>query len=89
MKIDIHFSEGQQFTPLFEQEPELTVQFGEFVVIHTGGDWYDGDYEITSSTIDQTMPVQNKTMREDVTILAIPYAETINLSGGYTATIGE
>lgn len=88
MRIDIHFSEGQQFTPIFEPESDFTCQFGEFLIVHEA-DWYEGVYDVTPKITEQTMPTKDKTMREDVTIFSIPYAETTNIGGGYTATIGE
>lgn len=88
MRIDIHFSEGQQFTPQFHDDGDFTCDFGEILIVHEY-DWYEGAYEITPKINEQVMPTQDKTMREDVTIFAIPYAETTNIGGGYTATIGE
>ena len=49
---------------------------------------YEGEYTITPSIEEQTMETKNKTMSEDVTILAIPYAEVTNNTGGMTVTIG-
>ena len=49
---------------------------------------YDGPYEITPTVDLQELETRSKLMRDDVTVLAIPYYETSNLSGGYTAIIG-
>lgn len=48
---------------------------------------YEGEYTITPSVKEQTMQTKNKTMTNDVTIKAIPYAEVTNNSGGSTVTI--
>lgn len=88
MKINITFSEGQQFTPQFHDETDFECKFGEFLIIHEA-DWYEGIYTITPKITEQLMRTRNKTMQDDVTIFSIPYAETTNISGGYTATIGE
>lgn len=43
---------------------------------------YTGDYIITPMPYEsQTMDTRNKLMRDDVTVLAIPYFETSNTSG--------
>lgn len=52
------------------------------------GDQYDGPYTVTPRVEAQTLPTTYKTMAHDVTVLEIPYYETSNLSGGYTAIIG-
>lgn len=49
---------------------------------------YDGAYVVIPAEIRQTLPCALKKMREDVDVLAIPYAETTNPAGGYTATVG-
>lgn len=50
---------------------------------------YDGSYEITPlSNTEQLLETSGKYMQDDVTILAIPYYETTNESGGYTVIIG-
>lgn len=88
MRLIINFSEGQQFTPVFHEEPPFSLEFQEIVVIHAD-DWYDGPYEITPKVKEQIFPTYEKGMRDDLTVFAIPYAEVINISGGYTVTIGE
>ena len=50
---------------------------------------YDGTYEITPLTeTDQILSTSGKRMTDDVVVLAIPYYETTNESGGYTVNIG-
>ena len=50
---------------------------------------YDGAYEITPLTETETvMETAGKRMADDVVVLAIPYYETTNESGGYTVNIG-
>lgn len=53
-----------------------------------GGTPYEGPYEVTPMTVDQTLETANKLMREDVTIYEIPYAEVAN-QYGITATIAS
>lgn len=49
---------------------------------------YEGDYEVTPRVEDIILETKERSMQDDLTILAIPYYETTNLSGGYTAIIG-
>ena len=55
-----------------------------------GGDVaeYQGSYEVTPSSKEQTLSTARKVMREDVKIKEIPYVEVSNASGGITVTIG-
>lgn len=49
---------------------------------------YDGPYEMTPRTEAQTLNTAYQVMQRDVILHEIPYYETTNLSGGYTAIIG-
>lgn len=50
--------------------------------------WYEGDYELTPVWENVTIETKQKSMQEDVTMQAIPYAEVDNLAGGKTVIIG-
>lgn len=50
---------------------------------------YRGDYTITPKIKSQSIKTKNKKMEEDVTVLAIPYYETSNLSGKTVYIGGE
>ena len=54
-----------------------------FVNIHRGSaDIYDGEYIVTPKPFtEQTLETKEKLMTDDVTVLAIPYYETSNVSG--------
>ena len=52
-------------------------------------DIYTGEYHVIPAPYDeQTLLTNQKLMTDDVTVAAIPYYETSNLSGGYTVFIG-
>ena len=53
-----------------------------------GGAPYEGAYEVIPNMHEQILPTRAKTMRDDITVHAIPYTQTTNQSGGYTAIIG-
>ena len=52
-------------------------------------DYYEGSYAITPSLDSQMLFVKEKTMRDDLQIEAIPYAEVSNSANGITVTIGK
>ena len=52
-------------------------------------DTYDGGYVVTPKTYSQSLSTKNKLMKEDVSILEIPYYETSNLSGKTVYIGGE
>lgn len=49
---------------------------------------YDGAYEATPTTEEQTLATKGYAMRKDVRFHAVPYSEVQNLGGGLTANIG-
>lgn len=50
---------------------------------------FEGPYEVKPVIKSQTLSTKEKIMKEDLTVLAIPYAEVTNLANGITVTIGE
>lgn len=73
---------------LEEQCKSFETEFSSVQIIGGGGDPYEGEYDITPKKNKQTMATRGKVMSDDVTILAIPYAEVTNATGGQTVTIG-
>lgn len=66
-------------------DPQITVELAAGGV---GYPEFPGPYEVTPRVEAQLLETREQVMREDVTVHAIPYFETTNLSGGYTAIIG-
>lgn len=57
----------------------------------TGGGklpYYEGAYEVTPRKVEQILATKDKSMSDNVTVFSIPYQETSNVGGGYTAVIG-
>ena len=50
--------------------------------------YYEGAYVVDPRKVSQTLETQNKSMRDNVVVNEIYYAETSNLGGGLTAVIG-
>ncbi len=64
----------------FEAEEYLDISFGEIQTVQND-DLYDGAYAVTPLSTEQTLETTGKTMREDLTIRAIPFFETSNETG--------
>lgn len=90
MRIKVSFSELTDFYATFEERIEtLNVEFAEVSVRYVGDlPDYSGTYSVTPKTEIQTLKTAQKTLRNDIKVFAIPYAEVSNKSGGITATIG-
>ena len=64
------------------------IKIGTVQIIRRDFPNYRGEYSATPSVGEQVISTKNKTMLDDFVIHEIPYTETSNLSGGYTAIIG-
>ena len=71
---------------------EFKQHFGEYLEssdIIIDYDEYTGQYQVTPlPNVEQILRTKNKVLKQDVIIEQIPYYETTNLAGGYTAIIG-
>jgi hypothetical protein len=69
-------------TPSANQQT-ITAPDGTFLetVVVEGLDAYGGSYTVTPTVEGFSMPTENKFMTDDVTVNAIPYWETSNISG--------
>ena len=72
-------------------DKQFNVDFGEFSVltIHKDAEYYEGEYKVTPAVVAQTLPTAKRTMKDDMTILAIPYYDVSNQAGGQTVYIGN
>lgn len=86
--FDVTFEEESTFDVSFEDVNDcFCIDFGEFTDISTY-EFYDGEYIVTPDVIAQYLETDSKIMRDDVTVLAVPYAEVSNPDGGLTVIIG-
>lgn len=53
------------------------------------GESYEGEYTVTPSRTAKVLQTANKVLSDNVTIVAIPYGEVSNLSGGTTFYIAK
>ena len=68
------------------KEINLDLELGT-IVYEGGGPPYEGEYDVTPKIEEQKLETKNKTMKEDVTIFAIPYSSVTNPEGGETVNI--
>lgn len=60
------------------------------VIRGSGGETYDGTYQVTPKVKDEVVLLtKGKTLRDDVTVLKIPQFEVSNEEGGKTLIIGD
>lgn len=89
MKLKVDFEEvDEELKVQFIQTGCIfNVDFGEVVFVRTD-EIYEGDYDVIPRVYQQVLPTKDKLMIDDVTIEIIPLEKTLNISNGYTATIG-
>lgn len=88
MKMRVKFNEIESFCARFIQT-ECTFHpfFGEIVTIRSD-EVYDGEYNVIPRVYEQKLETKDKLMLNDVTVEVIPLARTLNVTNGYTVTIG-
>ena len=89
MKLTISFDEVDSCIAAHFIQTECTfnTDFGEIVLVKTD-DIYEGDYNVIPRVYQQVLDTKDKVMTNDVTVEIIPLARIMNLSNGYTVTIG-
>lgn len=50
---------------------------------------YEGEYIVIPTVENQTLETENKVLKENVLVTAIPYFEVSNIANGITVYIGE
>lgn len=92
MNLTIAFKQNDEKLSInFKKIDErLSINFGEVYNVSDGANVsiYDGDYTVTPSANEQILETAQKKMDKNVTIIAIPYSEVTNNSGGLTVSIG-
>ena len=71
------------------QSNNVTYHVGFNEAIISGGSlpWYDGSYTVQPKIVSQTLNTKQMSMKDDVTVEAIPYSEVTNPQGGKTVNI--
>ena len=89
MRLIVNFDEVDSHiaTHFIQTECTFKTNFGEIFLVKTD-DIYNGDYNIIPRVYQQVLETKDKVMLNDVTVENIPLSRVINLSNGYTVTIG-
>lgn len=89
MKLRVSFNEVDSYisTKFIQTKCTFNTNFGEIFQIRTD-DKYEGNYNVIPRVYQQTLETKDKLMLDDVTVEIIPLSRVINLSNGYTVTIG-
>ena len=86
--FDVKFEDDSDFEVIFDDKCDcFCIDFGEFIEI-SDYEFYDGEYIVTPTDFIQMLDTDDKVMRDDVTVLAVPYTEVDNPYGGVTCIIG-
>lgn len=78
--------ESVRLTGTITQENKLSGNLASAYATQTSV--YEGEYEVTPRVDSQELKTKHKYMTDDVTVLAIPFFEVGNPSGGSTVYIG-
>lgn len=93
MRFSVVFKELDRNIPVSFRELDsyFQVEFKSFQTTNAAPDieYYKGDYAVTPKVTAQTLPTAQKTMGEDLTVLAIPFYNVSNNSGGKTIYIAR
>ena len=89
MKLAVNFNEVDSCIAarFIQTECTFKTNFGEVFLVKTD-DVYDGEYNVIPRVYQQVLETKDKVMLDDVTVEIIPLSQVINLSNGYTVTIG-
>lgn len=89
MKLKVSFNEVDSYisTKFIQTKCTFNTNFGEIFQIRTD-DKYEGEYNVIPRVYQQTLETKDKLMLDNVTVEIIPLSKVINLSNGYTVTIG-
>lgn len=90
IRVRFHASDQNFKTSFYasEQRFDLTFDALQTATVRKDAEYYEGAYQVTPRVNTQVLPTAQKLMADDVTVKAIPYYETSNLSDGETVYIG-
>lgn len=71
MSFKVTFHSDSAFKANFIPQADIKAKFGEFIEVPFV-DYYDGEYTVTPTEEQQTIPIQGKTGRHDMTVDGIP-----------------
>lgn len=87
LRVNLTEVDSELKTNFVQTECTFNTDFGEVIFVKTD-DVYEGNYTVIPRVYSQTLETRDKLMLEDVIVEIIPFSKVINLSNGYTVTIG-
>lgn len=61
--------------------PAVKMRVGDAVVVPSGGNPYNGPYEVVPKVEAQTLATKQKYLSEDIHVLSVPFYEADNQNG--------
>lgn len=86
MSFPVKFESSPEFGVTFSGGETLSAGFGNFIEVPVT-DYYEGEYEITPTTQEQTIPIIGLTARENITVNPIPSNYGLITWNGATLTV--
>lgn len=86
MSFHATFSGGESFRATFATDGNLKASFDKFIEVPVV-DYYTGDYNITPTAQQQTIPIIGKTARQNITVGPIPQNYGLITWNGSTLTV--
>ena len=86
MSFHATFSGGESFRAEFSTDGNLKASFDKFIEVPVV-DYYNGDYNITPTAQQQTIPIIGKTARQNITVGPIPSNYGLITWNGSTLTV--
>lgn len=77
------------FTEFSTTDKKFFTEFGSFISSGQNFPYYKGEYTLTPSRKTQELQTANYILKEDVTVVAIPYNQVSNTVGGITFYIAK
>lgn len=81
---------NQNFNTKFQSDGEsFSTDFGSFVDNGQNFPYYKGNYVVTPNRGDQELQTANQILKENITVIAIPFSQVSNMAGGLTFHIAK
>ena len=88
-RIELEITDPEEIELQTEEEQTAVLTMGDATIISQVYPDYEGPYIVTPILNNDTiLETQEKTMRDDITVKAIPVVQTTNPYGGQTVVIG-
>ena len=77
------------FTEFSITDEKFSTEFGSFISSGQNFPYYKGEYTLTPSRKTQELQTANYILKDNITVVAIPYSQVSNTVGGTTFYIAK